>query len=195
MTQWRLFPEGTVPECVTREWHRPRERAPHLEQFGPQRNRLLAAANHVLRARDERGIGSVVDLGAGDGGLLSLLPRDLPAWGYDLCPANVWAAVQERHVDVRYADLMDAAIEWADLAACTEVLEHLADPHAFVRRVAEQCRVIVASSPATETDLQHYEFHTWAFDEEGYRELLEQAGYRVLRYERVDWFQVVTACV
>jgi 2-polyprenyl-3-methyl-5-hydroxy-6-metoxy-1,4-benzoquinol methylase len=191
--QWRLFPEGTVPECVTREWHRPRERAPHLEQFGPQRNRLLAAANHVLRAREELGIHSVVDLGAGDGGLLSLLPRDIPRWGYDLCPANVAAATYERGVAVRYADFMDVPIEWAELAVCTEVLEHLVDPHAFVRQVAEHCRVIVASSPATETDQQHYEHHLWAFDEEGYRELLEQAGYRVVRHERVDWFQVATA--
>ncbi len=192
--EWRLFPEGTVPECVTPEWHQHRERAPHLEQVGPQRNRLLVAAEHVTQAREEYGVRAVVDLGAGDGGLLSLLPRDLPAWGYDLCPANFHAAVAERGVDVRYADLMDAAIEWGDLAVCTEMLEHLADPHGFLRRVAEHCRVLVASSPATETDRQYYEHHLWAWDEDGYRALIEQAGYRVVRHDRVDWFQVVTAC-
>lgn len=195
MTQWRLFPEGTVPEIVTAEWYRDRERAPHLEQYGPQRNRLLVAANHVLHARYAFDVKSVVDLGAGDGGLLSLLPPDLPAWGYDLCPANVEAARAERHVDVLYADLMTEEPKWADLAVCTEMLEHLVDPHAFVRRVAQHCRVIVASSPFTETGDSHYEHHLWAFDPQGYRDLLEQAGFRILRHGQVDWFQVVTACV
>lgn len=184
-----------MPECVTAEWHRPRERAPHLEQLGPQRNRLLAAAWHVHEACFLYNLRSVVDLGAGDGGLLSLLRGDLPAWGYDLCPANVVAALAERGVNVCYADLMDehTHVEWGELAVCTEMLEHLLDPHAFLRRVAGHCRVIVASSPRTETDKDHYEHHLWAFDEDGYRELLEQAGYRIVRQQRVDWFQVVTA--
>jgi 2-polyprenyl-3-methyl-5-hydroxy-6-metoxy-1,4-benzoquinol methylase len=191
--QWRLFKEGTIPECATAEWHLDRERAPHLEQCGPQRERLLAARTSVLEACELFDVQSVVDLGSGDGGLLSILPTELKAWGYDLCPANVKAAVAERQVDVRYLDLLTEEPEWGELAVCTEMLEHLVDPHGFLRRVSEHCRVLVASSPRTETDQNHYVHHLWAFDPQGYRELVEQAGYSVVRHHPVAWFQVLTA--
>lgn len=189
--EWRLFDEGTVPEYTTPAWYVGREHAPHLEQGG-HRARLLATATFVAQAAFTHGIRTVVDLGSGDGGLLSLLGPNLQAWGYDLMPANVEAA-KERGVDVRYGDVLADPVEWADIAVCTEMLEHLVDPHAFVRTIIGHCRALVCSSPRDERKGHAYEFHTWAWDLEGYRALLEQAGWRVQRQKAVDRFQVILA--
>lgn len=212
MSEWRLFEEGTVPEWTTPAFYFGRERAPHLEQ-DLHRPRLFEAAAQVVDAYDTYSCTSVVDLGAGDGGLLSLLLADpderfnrANVWGYDLQPENI-AGARERDVPVFLGDVVagfeffsradDAAgeklpLEWGDLAVATEVLEHLVDPHQFVRTIAEHCQVLVASSPRTERPGSAYAYHAWAFDEAGYRELLEQAGFEVVRQEPVGMFQVVT---
>ena len=102
MSEWRLYPEGTVPEHTTSLWYEGRERARHLEEPG-QRERLLRTAElcadaFSLGARD------AVDLGAGDGGLLSQL--QYPCWGYDLQETNIEGA-RERGVKVSYLDGRD----------------------------------------------------------------------------------------
>lgn len=197
MTEWQLFEPGTIPACTTPAWYEGRARAPHLEE-GAHQGRLELSAGMVRDAVDQFGVQSVVDLGCGDGGLLSLLQglsfeRDVPMWGYDLQRSNVTPAVLERDVDVRYGDVVAGEVEWGELAVATEMLEHLLDPHEFVRRIGGRSRVIVASSPFTETDRSHYEFHTWAFDMPGYRALVEQAGYHVERHETTSMFQVIMA--
>ncbi len=189
--EWRLFDEGTVPEYTRPEWYLDREHAPHLEQAG-HRERLMQTAAYVGQAAFGHSLSTVVDLGCGDGGLLSLLGPALKAWGYDLMPANVEAA-KDRGADVRYGDVLEGDIDWADIAVCTEMLEHLVDPHGFVRRIAEHCRVLVCSSPADERPGRAYEFHTWAFDEIGYRDLVKQAGFTVTGYRRVNRFHVLMA--
>lgn len=193
MAEWRLF-GGPAPEWTTAEWYAPRERARHLEEPG-HRGRLLLAASHVLGLAAEDWVRTVVDLGAGDGGLLSLIGPAVEAWGYDLCPAAVAGANADRQVDVTYLDVVAAPglVRWGDVAVATELFEHLADPHAFARTVAAHCRAVVASSPVNETPAWHYEFHTWAWDPPGYRALFEQAGLAVTRHEAGGSTQVLTA--
>ena len=191
MGAWRLFPEGTVPEQATAAWHRDREAVDHLAQPG-HRQRLLLARGHVAAFLDEHGAGSVVDLGAGDGGLLSLLNGQASVWGYDLCPANVLAATR-RGVKVALADLCDYQPRWADVVVMTEFLEHLVDPGAMLRRAADHCRYLVASSPWDEGPGNHPDYHLWAWDTHGYRELAEASGWRVVRHQRVGRFQVLSA--
>lgn len=193
MSEWKLFPDGTIPEWTTPEWYAGRETAPHLEQEG-HRERLLLTAKVVVEAIS-MGAASVVDLGAGDGGLLSLVPKDIAAWGYDLQQTNVDAAAK-RGVDVRLEDVVggDRFPMMADCVVATEFLEHLVDPHALVRRVATtQARFLVASSPYTENDKNHYGFHTWAWDEGGYRKMLENNGWWVIRQEKAWISQVLLA--
>lgn len=189
--EWRLFPEGTVPEYTTAEWYQGREHAPHLEQE-LHRARLLASSGLVALTAMAHGCRTVVDLGAGDGGLLSLLGPVMTGWGYDLSPANL-AAAKERGVDVRYGDVVADPVEWADIAVCTEMLEHLIDPHGFVRTIAGNVKALVCSSPWQERPGTAYEFHTWAWDHEGYRALVEQAGFVVQRQKTVGPFQVILA--
>ena len=189
--EWRLFDEGTVPEHTQPQWYAGRDHAPHLEQPG-HRDRLMQTATFIAQVAFSHGLRTVVDLGAGDGGLLSLLGPNLTAWGYDLTPANLQAA-KERGVDVRLGDVVDGDVEWGQIAVCTEMLEHLVDPHAFVRRVAGHAQALVCSSPKDERPGSAYEFHTWCWDLEGYRALVEQGGLRVLRQRTVHGFQVVLA--
>lgn len=193
--EWRLYPEGETPHVSTAEFHADRERAPHLEQ-PVHRPRLEKAAEFVLQAAAELGrISVAVDLGCGDGGLLSLLAGEstIQAWGYDFQPSNAagWA---ERWVAARALDVFGEGRREAimgDVSICTEVLEHLADPHEVVRWIADQSAYLVASSPWTETNLSHDACHAWAWDMDGYRALLEGAGFEVVRHETVGMFQVI----
>lgn len=189
--EWRLFDEGTVPEYTEPAWYDGREHAPHLEQR-EHRDRLMATATLVAQAAFQYGLSKVVDLGSGDGGLLSLLGPAFDAWGYDLMPANLDVA-KARGVDVRYGNVLSDDIDWADIAVCTEMLEHLVDPHGFVATIAKHCKVLVCSSPRLETGSDHYEFHTWAWDLEGYRNLLQANGFEVKRQQQVGMFQVLLA--
>lgn len=184
MAEWRLSPE-TVPYVSTLGFHADRERAPHLEQPDHQ-GRLLRTAELVRSLNPA----SVVDLGCGDGGLLSLLP-DLDAWGYDFQPSNepAWA---ERGVTAERRDVFNTrdVPRWGECAVMTEVLEHVADPHGTVAWVARNARYVVASSPHRETDRQHGDCHAWAWDVEGYRALFEP-HFKVLSHETVDWSQLI----
>jgi hypothetical protein len=191
MSEWRLFPEGEIPVYTTAEWYLTREHAPHLEQE-THRPRLIRSAALVAQVAFARRLRTLVDLGAGDGGLLSLLGPAVQGWGYDLAPANVEAA-KERGVDVRQGDVLADPVEWGQIAVATEMLEHLVDPHAFVRATAEHCEALVCSSPWQERPGSAYEFHTWAWDFDGYRALVEQGGFEVQHHEAVGPFQVVLA--
>lgn len=205
MAEWRLFPEGTVPEFATAAWYQGRERAPHLEQDGHRQRLHEAAAQVHAAARFCDRKPTVSDLGAGDGGLLSLLDPDLftAVWGYDLQQTNVDAAWNERGVNIEYGNIVEGwsqltgfeqrtPISFGTISVATETLEHLVDPHAFVRTIARHSNVLVASSPWTERPGAAYEFHLWAFDQDGYRALLEQGGFDVVTQQICGGFQVLT---
>lgn len=198
MTEYRLYPAGETPHVSTFEFHKDRDRAPHLEQPA-HRQRLLGAAALVGQAVSELQPAevSVTDLGCGDGGLLSLVQRltGVYAWGYDFQPSNAagWA---ERGVTAHKADVFGDdrdAVEVGDVAVMTEVLEHLADPHDVVRWVGKHCRYLVASSPWCESPQAHDECHAWAWDFAGYADLIRLGGFRVVRHEPVGPFQLLLA--
>lgn len=198
MAEWKLF-EGATPHVSTAEFHAPRPRAPHLEQPTHQ-PRLFQARDFVVRAsQNDGGQVSVSDLGCGDGGLLSLLqtlPEVSRCWGYDFQPSNS-VAWPERGVTAELRDVFGKdsdTIQYGRVVVTTEVLEHLADPHGVVRNFANHCDYLVASSPHDETAASHDECHSWAWDMEGYKALVESNGFRVLEHVRVDWkFQALLA--
>jgi 2-polyprenyl-3-methyl-5-hydroxy-6-metoxy-1,4-benzoquinol methylase len=180
-------------------FHEHRERAPHLEQ-GVHQGRLRLAADFVRDALDmanrQTQVAEIVDLGCGDGGLLSLISH-LPfatSMGYDFQPSNSvgWA---ERNVKGELLNFVEhwADVKLADVYVATEVLEHLTDPHQMVRNVSERGAALVASSPWTEHKDSHDECHAWAWDEEGYKQLMWQAKFKVIRHETTGMFQVILA--
>jgi hypothetical protein len=187
MREDRFFTLGTIPEYCTAEWYLDREIAPHVDQE-MHRPRLDAAARLAMSVWSSEL--TVVDLGSGDVGLLSLL-TEIPKsqkWGYDLQPSNVAGAV-DRNQDVRYGNVFDT-IDWADIAIATEMIEHLVGPHQFVNMVSQKSKYLIASSPWTETIDGHYEYHTWAWDVKGYAYMLESNGWKVIHHETPGMFQV-----
>lgn len=186
----RLFDPAFPPEYTTPEWYSTRERAPHLEQ-GPHIWRLMTAREFIVQAVLDYKITTVSDLGAGDGGLLSTLwSVPVRGWGYDLQPSNITGA-QQRNTAVYLKNVLTDDITYGDLSVATEMLEHLIDPHGFVRQI--KSRLLVASSPVNETAESHYGYHLWAFDREGYAALLEQGGYEVIEHVDNGVFQCVFA--
>lgn len=189
--QWKLF-EGDTCEFATAEWYEDREAAHHLEEYG-HKERLQKAMDYTQLAWNWFGARSVVDLGCGDGGFLSLCKQaDMKSWGYDIQPKNIEYARSARKVDARLTNFEDdATIAYGDLAVMTEVLEHLVDPHKTLRDLPS--KLLIASSPYGETGDAHYEFHLWAFDFDGYKDLVTQAGYKVILHDVVWLNQIILA--
>lgn len=204
MTEHRFFNEGETAYVSTFDYHKDRERAPHLEQSN-HRGRLERAAEFVLSVGIDQRM-TVSDLGCGDGGLLRLLTTryelaNLPnfCWGYDFAPANV-VGWKERGVEGTAMnvfdtfDIINPEVQVGDIVVMTEVLEHLTHPHEVLRELTYyDTQYIVASSPWDEGPGNHDASHAWAWDMEGYREMFERAGWMTQRHEKVDRFQVVLA--
>lgn len=200
--EYKLF-EGDVAPVSTFEFHEHRERAPHIDQPVHQ-GRLRMAVDFVHAAvravrtceNDPGRIVKVVDLGCGDGGLLSVLNQDMSiaAVGYDFQPSNIvgWAdrGLLHQTFAIDFVGNWPVVID-ADVYVITECLEHLTDPHAMVRNIRARSAMIVASSPYTETAMSHDECHAWAWDPAGYWKLLDDAGFDVVAHDRVDMFQVI----
>ena len=184
MTEWRLF-DGDRPHVATFAFHEHRDRAPHLEQ--PAHYERLHRAVELIRALAPA---SVVDLGCGDGGLLSLI-TDIPSWGYDWQPSNMagWA---ERGVTADALDVFGArhVPRWGECAVATEVIEHVADPHGVVAWIAEHAACVVASSPAFETGESASECHAWAWDMAGYFDLFAP-HFEIVSHEIAGWTQLL----
>jgi hypothetical protein len=149
---------------------------------------LLVTAR-LVNSAIAQGARSVCDLGAGDGGLLSLLPQ-VPRWGFDLQQSNVNAA-RARGETVSLLDVVNQPWSKGDVVIAAEFLEHLVDPHGMVRKIHDSgAEWLVASSPYTETIDSHYGFHTWAWDRAGYRFLLEDNGWDV-KQQTTAWISQI----
>jgi len=193
VTEWKLF-DGGIPLVSTFEFHEHRERAAHLEQAHHEL-RLHTAARMI---RESAGpLGTFSDLGCGDGGLLSLVQGSFTeAWGYDFQPSNE-AGWKERGVQAELKDVFSVLggpdIELGNVVACTEVLEHLADPHGVLKWLHDDPvpQHLVCSSPVNETGDYHDSCHAWAWDYPGYEKLATGAGWTVAEHAVVGMFQVM----
>lgn len=183
MTEWRLFEPGTVPFFTTpaffeaHPWIAPAHQLGHAE-------RTTMVADLIRKFVPVHAVTSVVDLGCGDGSLLALV-RDLPIpmWGYDAGTANGEQA-RGNGLDVRPADLLTDPVEYADLIVCTEVVEHLVDPHGFIASLPGT--KLILSSPSAEDGDWHYEHHSWAWDMDGYAAMVERCGWTVVDHVECD---------
>jgi hypothetical protein len=183
MTEWRLFPEGTIPDFTTVEFFEKHPWIAPAHQMG-HRERTAMVATLIREFIADHPVGSISDLGCGDGSLLASI-SDLPlsAWGYDAGKANVDQA-RSHGLDVRHANLMSPGLEYGELITASEVVEHLVDPHGFIAGLPG--RALILSSPSAEDGDWHYEHHSWAWDMEGYAALVTGAGWTIIRHVECD---------
>ena len=204
MAEHRLFDPADPPEWLDPEWWRDRPHCDHLASpTGAHVARLHAAATLAGRATsmaDYSGTPYVVDLGAGDGALLSLLPEPLrsSSYGYDAIKADAAYAVRIRNVEVHLRNVAKAfdrehfTLPLGPVVVLTEVLEHMADPHGFLAKLhaRPEVRYVVASSPYTETPDKHEWNHAWAWDVDGYRTMFAEAGFGARQFYLIEWSQL-----
>jgi SAM-dependent methyltransferase len=147
--------------------------------------RLMAAKEMIEWTRPT----TWIDYGCGDGGLLDLIFVDHKL-GFDLAGANLdYAASLDR--PVIEADITTMEHPYCDVASACEVLEHLPDPHGFLASL--HCRYLVCTVPSVETPEQHDYQHLWVWDEEGFKAMVEGAGYVVVECRRADPAWVILA--
>lgn len=209
MTEHRLFDPTDPPPWLDPEWWRDRPHCDHLgSPTGAHVARIEAAAETVVRLfmRENGAVTSAVDIGAGDGAVLERIRSrggDIveACWGYDIIAADVQYATEERRVNVTQANVLadfydhdGVPVEWADVVICTEVLEHMADPHGFLAKLhaRPEVRFVVASSPWHEDTEEHEWNHAWAWDTVGYSKMFSAAGFNTREYREVEWSQVWT---
>lgn len=199
MTEWRLFDPENKPEWLDSEWWTGTDNCNHLDNRVHQA-RLEAVASEAERCVQLVGRGSkgVTDLGAGDGGMLSLLGNHIPAKGYEIIKDSVRYAKEVRDVDVEEAHVTRDVyyLRLNKVVTCTEFLEHLEDPHGFLRTLArrrQDFNYLIASSPFREDNVDHQWNHAWAWDMPGYARMIEDAGFKIMDQYPVEWSQVVVA--
>jgi 2-polyprenyl-3-methyl-5-hydroxy-6-metoxy-1,4-benzoquinol methylase len=195
-TRYRCFDPADPPEWLDSRWWIDTPNCNHLDNRVHQA-RLEVAAAKAIQAAFITNTHTIVDLGAGDGGLLSLLPEPYRtcSYGYEIIADSVRYANDVRDVDVRQRDVLRTGIPHDGVCVATEMLEHLEDPHRFLRRLHRaSVGHLIASSPHSETVDGHHEWnHAWAWDREGYRSMFEETGWTVLDHEDVEWSQLIWA--
>jgi len=132
---------------------------------------------------------SVIDPACGDGSLVRTAHSQRPipyAVLSDLSRKNVQAMKPwlpdgwGTDVDDALALLGSQINDSYDVVVLTEVLEHLVDPDALLREARRIGKYLVVSSPEMRTDqIDSNPEHLWMFDENGYRIMLEGAGWEV----------------
>jgi len=199
MAEHRLFDPADPPEWLDPEWWRDRPHCDHLASpTGAHVARLHAAATLAAKLAHETSV-PVVDLGAGDGALLSLLPETVrtKSFGYDVISNDIIYAQRARGVELRptanlFDDLDYSEFELGPVIVLTEVLEHMANPHGFLAKLhaRPEVRYVVASSPYTETPDKHEWNHAWTWDVAGYRTMFAEAGFDARQFYLIEWSQL-----
>ena len=149
----------------------------------------------LLEADAEKGAMRILDLGSGQGDLITKLQMVLPNASF------VGAELSESGVEISrrkvpgatflVADLfqppapLNEFAGWATHAICSEVLEHVDDPVEFLKRsqtyLIANARLIVTVPGGPMSAFDCHIGHRQHFDRAKIRSILEQAGYSVER--------------
>lgn len=154
--------------------------------------RILAKHEAQVLARRVPQHGSVIEVGCGNGAFLSNLHEvrpDIALAGVDI--EDVGIADLPRFA-FHHGQLEEVELPMASFDAiyCSNLIEHVADPSAFMAK----CRAILRPGGVTPNHLSldrylfgrywagyHYPRHTFVFNHHNIRSLLEKAGFEVVR--------------
>lgn len=191
----RLFDPLNPPEWLDPLWWVDQPHVNHVDNRVHQA-RLESAANTAMELADSLHDAAICDIGSCDGGLLGLISDGYTAFGYDVIANSIVYGQHIRGVDLRYGDVTgDSTLELAPVVVCTEMLEHLKDPHGFLKELRQRDIVEYAifSSPHSETAEYHEWNHAWAWDREGYAKMITDAGWTIVSHIDVEWSQQIVA--
>lgn len=183
------------PHSHDAEWYKDRELADHINQAG-HIPRLYNAYSLLEELMEQEEIKTIADFGCGNGGLMRKIKENFPSveiWGYDLAPSNVKDALSKGS-DVTLKDfVIESDLKYSEVVICTEVLEHLVDPDAFLKKLLDNgVKYVIASSPNYETPTDHEEYHLWVFQGNSYADMFTEVGWDVVKFEK-SIFQFVVA--
>jgi|694.fasta_scaffold69579_6 2-polyprenyl-3-methyl-5-hydroxy-6-metoxy-1,4-benzoquinol methylase len=183
------------PHSHDAEWYKDREAVDHINQAG-HIPRLYNAYELLEEIMAQEEVKTITDFGCGNGGLMRKIKQNFPSveiWGYDLCPANVQDA-KDKGSDVELVDfVLEENLKYPEAVICTEVLEHLVDPDAFLKKLLDNgVKYVIASSPNYETPTSHEEYHLWVFQGNSYADMFTEIGWEVIKHEK-SVFQFVVA--
>jgi SAM-dependent methyltransferase len=169
---------------------------------------LVRFTLEVLWPRSLRG-STVADIGCGGGSLLDHV-RGLPAEILAIDPAVGFSDSLRERGYRWFAGAADAASEFAgkvDVAFSVQVIEHVADPRAFLaeaRTLLKQNGLLILSTPNRADilmELLPHDFpgffyrtqHRWAFDADSMSGCAESAGFRVAEVRHIHRFGIANA--
>jgi SAM-dependent methyltransferase len=155
------------------------------------------ASELVADLADRHGLrgARALEIGCGKGDFLALLASvaDMDGVGYDPAfrPGPLVSSVEDRLTFHRRPFTADTAVDDADLVCCRHVLEHVADPAAFLAMVRSAIgdahdTVVLFEVPGSERVLEDLAFwdiyyeHCSYFTEPSLRSLFERSGFEVL---------------
>lgn len=178
---YKYFEEAKFHDAA---FYKDRPVSDHIHEEG-HRERLLRTLADVGFCLDvDKDSKNISDLGCGNGGLLKELKKRFPehaAFGYDLSPKAVEFGRDHYEVNIMQCDFVNCGeTEVGDVVVLSEVLEHLVDPVALLKKLRGKSRWLVVSCPSQENEFQHYEFHLWAWDMNSFRHMFEKLGYMVI---------------
>lgn len=141
---------------------------------------------------------SVFDPACGDGSIVAAADRVRPighAFLADVSEPNIDRLVRDRRTGWQYAiasietfidlpnQIGSAFYGDVDVIVLTEILEHLVNPDVILAQAKQKARHLVASSPEMRPgQVDGNPEHIWMFDADGYREMLEAAGWQVVQH-------------
>jgi len=185
--EYKIFDK---PHSHDIEFYKDREMADHINQ-PDHKPRLLKVLDKVSAILKDNPDYSVSDLGCGNGGLIELITTQ-NKWGYDLQPSNVEDAKRKGR-NVEFKDFVNESdAKFGDIVIMTETLEHLVDPHGFLKRLHDSgVKHVVASCPNYENLDFHAPFHLWIWSDSSFADMFNAAGWTVTSHE-LEFFQFVT---
>lgn len=190
----RLFDPLSPPEWIDPLWWVDQPHVNHIDNRVHQA-RLISAAETAMALSDQLGGVAICDIGSCDGGLLELIRPEYTAFGYDVIQISIKYGREVRGVDLRYGNVTgNPKLELAPVLVCTEMLEHLKDPHGFLKELRRaSIEYAIFSSPHSETAQYHEWNHAWAWDREGYANMITDAGWEIVSHIDVEWSQQIVA--